>query len=305
MSDIREQIAGYYPDVPEDEAPALAEQAGLAQVGSYPSRSGIEEHGLVLLSIGLPYWVFRIAESETPFQLYVRQSVSQHVERELERYDIESAAWQQAIKHDPLPSQNYRAGIHFAFAYVIALLAAFRMQIGDANFTDRFTNDNHAFFYNHEWWRPLTALLLHADTGHLLSNLAMGVLFGLFCSKSMGAPLAWALILSGGVLGNILTSWSYLPDSHVALGASTAVFAAVGALTGHGGAETMQDRSRVTLFRKAIPLLGGLVLLGFYGFGPDPRTDVVAHVWGFVSGSVLGLVAGVVQIRKLLQESSV
>jgi rhomboid protease GluP len=104
------------------------------------------------------------------------------------------------------------------------------------------------------------------------------------------------------VLGNILTGWSYLPKPHVALGASTAVFAAVGALTGHGAAETIRDRSRVTLFCKALPLLGGLVLLGFYGFGPDPRTDVVAHVWGFLSGAVLGLIAGAIQIRKLLRE---
>jgi rhomboid protease GluP len=302
MTERTEQIAGYYPDVPNEEAPALAEEAGLAHVGSYRSRTGIEEHGLVLLSIGLPYWVFNIKEAEAPFQLYVRQAVGTHVERELERYDIESAAWQKAIAHDPLPSRNYRAGIHFAFAYIIVLLAGFRMQIGDTAFTDRFLNNNHAFFDAHEWWRPLTALFLHADTGHLLSNLAMGVVFGLLCSKSMGAPLAWALILSGGVLGNILTGWSYLPKPHVALGASTAVFAAVGALTGHGAAETIRDRSRVTLFCKALPLLGGLVLLGFYGFGPDPRTDVVAHVWGFLSGAVLGLIAGAIQIRKLLRE---
>ena len=119
----------------------------------------------------------------------------------------------------------------------------------------------------------------------------------------MGALLAWTLILAGGVLGNILTGWTYLPESHRALGASTAVFAAVGVLTGHGAAETLRDRSRVTIFRKALPLLGGIVLLGWYGFGPNPRTDVVAHVWGFVCGAVMGLAAGTVQIRKLLRES--
>lgn len=299
MRDTTEQIAGYYPEVPGDTE--LAKEAGLAHVGSYNSRAGIEEHGLVLLSIGLPYWVFSVTESDSPFQLYVREAVGSYVRQELKRYDIETEAWQQAIRRDPIPTRDYRAGIHFAFAYVIALLAGFRLQRSDPGIEDRLLNDNHALFYSHEWWRPLTALFLHADTGHLLSNLAMGLLFGLFCSKSMGAPLAWILILTGGVLGNILTGWTYLPETHRALGASTAVFAAVGVLTGHGGAETLQDRSRVTIFRKALPLLGGIVLLGWYGFGPDPRTDVVAHVWGFVCGAGLGLTAGAIQIRNLLR----
>ena len=32
-----------------------------------------------------------------------------------------------------------------------------------------------------EWERVVTALSLHADLGHLLSNLIAGSLFGLFC----------------------------------------------------------------------------------------------------------------------------
>ena len=300
MSEAADQIAGYYLDVPGH--PELAKEAGLEFVGHYHSRAAVEEHGLVLLSIGLPYWVYRSAAPDNAVHLYVKESAGPFVREELQRYDAETKAWQKATQHDPLPTREYRAGTHFAFAWVISLLTAFRLQHSDPDLQDRLLNDNFAFFYSQEWWRPLSSLFLHADTQHLLNNMTMGLLFGVLCSKSMGALLAWSLILVGGVLGNILTGWYYLPEAHRALGASTAVFAAVGVLSGHGGAETMRDRSRRTLFRRALPLLGGAVLLGWYGFGTDPRTDVVAHVIGFFCGAGLGLCAGAVQIKQLLRE---
>jgi rhomboid protease GluP len=300
MNEPSDQIAGYYPDTAEDAESAV--NTGLAFVGAYRSRSAIEEHGLVLLSIGHPYWVFNVPTASAPFQPFVREAVVPHVQGELKRYDAEALEWQKMITHNPLPTREYRAGVHFAFAYVVVLLIGFRLQLLYPEWEKHLLSNNHALFYNHEWWRPLTALFLHADTGHLLSNLSMGLLFGLLCSKSMGAWLAWALILAGGFAGNILTALSYMPESHQSLGASTAVFAAIGVLTGHGGAETLRDRSRITLFRKSLPLLGGLALLGMYGFGPDPRTDILAHVWGFVCGAVMGLAAGAIQIRKLLAE---
>lgn len=302
MIDSTGQIAGHYPGVAED--PEALREAGLVFVGSYASRAALEEHGLVLLSMGFPYWVFTADTVNGLYSLYVHAAAGSMVRDELQRYDTESAAWQQTLRSDPIPNREYRAGIHFAFLYVIALLAGYRIQRGDPALEERLINDNLALFHSGEWWRPLTALFLHADTGHLLNNLGMGLLFGLLCSKSMGALLAWTLILAGGVLGNLATAWTYLPEAHRALGASTAVFAAVGVLSGHGGAETLREHSRATLFRKALPLLGGLVLLGWYGFGPDPRTDVVAHVWGFAAGAVLGLGAGTLQIRRSLRASS-
>lgn len=300
MSEHSEQIAGHYPGTALDAE--KAGDAGLALVASYRSHSAIEEHGLVLLSIGLPYWVFNVPGAQAPFQLYVRETAEVRVQDELKRYDEEELAWQKMISHDPLPTREYRAGIHFAFAYVVLLLIGFRLQQVYPDLKDLLLNSNHELFYSKEWWRPFTALFMHADTGHLLSNLSMGILFGLLCSKSMGALLAWTLIILGGVSGNLLTSWSYIPEVHRSLGASTAVFAAIGVLTGHGAAETLRDRSKVTLFRRSLPLLGGLVLLGMYGFGPDPRTDILAHVWGFFCGAILGLVTGAIQIKKLMAE---
>jgi hypothetical protein len=42
-----------------------------------------------------------------------------------------------------------------------------------------------------EWWRPLTALTLHADAAHLFGNLVFGVLFGYAAGQLLGSGVAW------------------------------------------------------------------------------------------------------------------
>ena len=80
-----------------------------------------------------------------------------------------------------------------------------------------------------EWWRAVTALTLHADLGHLASNIAFGSFFGLYVGRYLGSGLGWSAILAGGILGNVVNAWIQ-PPSHLAIGASTAVFAALGLL---------------------------------------------------------------------------
>jgi membrane associated rhomboid family serine protease len=63
------------------------------------------------------------------------------------------------------------------------------------------------------------------------------------------------------------------------------VFAAIGALA------VMQWRRRARLadrpFRRWTPLVVGVILLGYLGFS-EGRTDVLAHVAGFLAGALLG-----------------
>ena len=53
------------------------------------------------------------------------------------------------------------------------------------------------FLERGEWWRVFTALTLHADLLHLLSNLAFGALFGYPAARLFGPGVAWLLILVG------------------------------------------------------------------------------------------------------------
>ncbi len=154
-----------------------------------------------------------------------------------------------------------------------------------------------------EWWRPITALTLHLDQAHLLSNLLFGIGFGVLAGRVFGPGVAWASILTAGALGNYL-DMLISPPVHRAVGASTAVFAALGLLAGFAWRERLTLRERFR-YRWA-PLFGGVCLLAFLGAGGE-HVDVLGHALGFLAGLALGWVyarAGVPRRRGTLLQTA-
>jgi len=135
-----------------------------------------------------------------------------------------------------------------------------------------------------EWWRVVTALFLHVDGAHLLSNLAFGTLFLLLLSQILGPGMTALSVLAAGAAGNLLNAL-VRPAEHTSIGASTMVFAAVGLLA----AMKMDWRTgRVSRsLRDWVPIAAGIMLLAFLGFG-EGQTDILAHVFGFAAGICLG-----------------
>ncbi|WP_236015029.1 rhomboid family intramembrane serine protease [Geomonas anaerohicana] len=136
-----------------------------------------------------------------------------------------------------------------------------------------------------EWWRLATALTLHADALHLISNLAIGGVFIVYLCRDLGSGLAWTLLLASGVCGNLANAYVQLP-SHTSVGASTAVFGAVGIL----GALTMMRYRHHLRRRWPLPIAAALSLLVLLGTEGE-RTDLGAHLFGFMFGCLLGFVA--------------
>jgi membrane associated rhomboid family serine protease len=75
------------------------------------------------------------------------------------------------------------------------------------------------------------------------------------------------------------------PSWHRAVGASTAVFAALGLLAGFGWGQRLGVRDR-RLYRWA-PLFAGICLLALLGAGNE-QVDVLGHLLGFTAGTALG-----------------
>ncbi len=133
-----------------------------------------------------------------------------------------------------------------------------------------------------EIWRTVTALTLHLDVAHLASNLFFGVVFVWLLSKEIGSGVAWAGVVAAGAAGNFANALWQGPG-HISIGASTAVFAAIGILA----ALRHQWRPPKASLRYWAPLGGGLMLLAFLGFG-EGNVDYGAHVTGFLAGIGVG-----------------
>lgn len=146
-----------------------------------------------------------------------------------------------------------------------------------------------------EWWRVFTALTLHGDIAHLVSNSLFGGVFGLFVGRYLGSGVGWLLVLLAGAGGNAMNAFIQNAGFR-SVGASTAAFAAlalVGAFVWRRGYVRGWDWRR-----RFAPVFGGIALLAYTGFGGGD-TDVMAHVTGFGCGLVLGLVAGSFDLRRL------
>ena len=147
-----------------------------------------------------------------------------------------------------------------------------------------------------EWWRAITALTLHLDQEHLLGNLLFGVIAGLAAARLLGDGVAWASILGAAALANYVEIL-VAPAAHRAVGASTAVFAALGLLAGMAWRQRLTLRER--LWYRWAPLIAGICLLTLLGAG-SAHVDVLGHALGFIFGIAVGWIyarAGVADHR--------
>lgn len=139
-----------------------------------------------------------------------------------------------------------------------------------------------------EVWRAITALTLHADMVHLIANIVIGGLVGLFAGQVLGSGLAWISILFGGAFGNLLNALLRPPD-YTSIGASTAVFASLGLVAGFSWIRNRQTRD--SMLARYASIVGAVVLLSLLGTSGE-KTDVLSHVMGFISGLLLGAIYG-------------
>jgi len=159
-----------------------------------------------------------------------------------------------------------------------------------------------------QWWRVFTALTLHIDTLHLVSNTVFGMWFGYLASRLIGVGNAWLLVVLGAGFANWVEGY-FGPPGHLSVGASTAVFSALGLLSGFSWRTRLAYPQRWAL--RWAPLVAGIVLLSWTGTGgesidqPDSvgaglTVDVLAHALGFVVGLGAGAVAALKAAGRVL-----
>jgi len=259
--------------------------ADLVEVGVYPTGAEGFEHGLVVLAMGRPYWLL---PSATGHRLLVEPDASEWAREQLARFDRESIGW------PPRPiaiSPTHASDVITPLIWALVILAIFQIQGERPDWTAAGVLDPQAIFGRGEWWRVGTALFLHADIGHVVSNALGGILVFAAVLKTLGRLMGWLLLSLASLAGNLAIAAIHLHEPYQSLGASTAIFAGVGLLTGRAIrvlAQAGQPHRWRTLF---VPLASGLIVLGLYGAG-GVQVDVGAHLTGFVCGLALGFAAG-------------
>ncbi len=175
-------------------------------------------------------------------------------------------------------------------SWAIILLLCYSIQTRYAFNIDWFTigRADVALISAGELWRAATALMLHVDIGHVMANVGFGAVFGGLLAREIGGGLAGCLILFGGIVGNLMNA-AVQRETHSSVGASTAVFAALGSLSAVLWLGRRLDQT--SWARRSVPLVGAIILLAWLGTG-DGRTDVVAHLTGFIAGFIPGGILG-------------
>jgi rhomboid protease GluP len=137
-----------------------------------------------------------------------------------------------------------------------------------------------------ELWRTVTALTLHADLGHLLSNAIAAAIFVTILATMAGPGLSILLLIMAGAGGNLANA-SLQGPGHLAIGASTAIFGIIGAVGGFGVSRRQRKSDKTR--RAWISIAAAIALLAMLGTGTG-RVDVLAHFFGFLFGVVAGVI---------------
>lgn len=136
-----------------------------------------------------------------------------------------------------------------------------------------------------EYWRLISSTFLHSGFLHLLFNGIALVITGAFFIELIFGKLRLAIIYILCGLGGSLASY-YWYDDVLSVGASGAIFGLFGIMLFLTAVKFFEEDYSKVIFRS----LGVYALIGIvYGI-MTPGTDNAAHIGGFITGIILGVI---------------
>lgn len=211
----------------------------------------------------------------------------------LERYFAENRGW----PYRPPPPKKFSTTGNPLTPLIIGSLILFYLVTGpwqDAStwFAAGAVN-SEAILQQGQWWRLATALTLHADQVHLLGNCVIGGFIVHLLNRSLGYGLGLMLLIGCGIAGNLLNIIAR-DQVHLSVGFSTSIFAAIGIFS---GMQMLMNRG-TRLKNLLISLGAGISLLAMLGASGE-RTDLGAHLFGFLCGFATGIILGRLDTERL------
>jgi membrane associated rhomboid family serine protease len=158
-------------------------------------------------------------------------------------------------------------------------------------------NDADAVLAGGQLYRLITSLTLHADFTHLAGNCLIGGMLFYFFLQINGAGFGLLAVLLSGATGNLINDLAH-GSEHFSVGFSTAIFAIIGMLSMYQMVEQRQPFG-IRLF---VPFMAGAALLAMLGSSGE-RTDLGSHLFGLLSGLIIGLFIALKPVKQLRQSS--
>jgi rhomboid protease GluP len=264
-----------------------------AVVRASPDRGQAESWTLVLEAMAIPH---RVVPTDAGFAVMVPPRMVAPAIAALDAQDREAA--EGPARESAVPDH----GPSFVGMAMAITIIAFFVVSGPRAGADAQGWFRHgsavarSIVHDHEVWRAVTALTLHADTMHVAGNAVASLIFVTALGRWLGAGLALMATLLAGVAGNLLTAYLY-STSHNVVGASTSTFGALGVLGGLQFVRRFRDATVGRLRRALLGIAAALGLLAMLGMGE--RSDVVAHATGLGFGVLAGLGLGLALKRPL------
>src|SRR5688572_17325885 len=203
------------------------EEIDLVEVGRYASANDAAERGLVVLAAGYPYW---LAHSPEGCRLLIEREAVDASRYHLAAYEREKTGWPPPPITDPW--RPGKTDLITPLLWAVCILTLFNYSVARPAWVDHGALNSVAMFDRGEWWRALTALFLHADAAHVVSNALSGLLVFSAVGSTLGRLRGWLLLFIASVFGNVAVAAANYPGPYSSIGASTAIFAGVGLLTG-------------------------------------------------------------------------
>jgi len=133
-----------------------------------------------------------------------------------------------------------------------------------------------------QWWRLVTAGLLHVNVQHVMLNAAALFFTGAILEKLVGRARFVVIALTASIVGNVAST--LFGSFSMSIGASSCIFGLLGALlvVQHTKHATL-PLALVVAPKRWVYLLGLNALISLL-----PGIDLSAHVGGFLAGALLG-----------------
>ena len=261
-------------------------ETDLVEAGVYSTTTEASEHGLVILAAGYPYWLDDIPGG---CRLLIEREAADAVRPHLAAYERERAGWPPPPIVDPWRPAKTDFATPLIWAGIV--LTIFNYSARSPAWIDIGALRSQAVFAAGEWWRVFTALFLHADAAHVVSNALGGVLVFSAVVSTFGRVRGWLLVFLSGVIGNVVVAAINHPGAYSSVGASTAIFGAVGLLAGRSIRIAWRSDHPHRWRAMFGPFAAGVTVLALHGAGGQ-RVDVGAHLTGFMAGLGLGFATG-------------